>query len=101
MALPGDEQLDFLEQTFGPTTMAQVRQEGAEKIVDRSEAQRLLDEAERMMQMHGDTSWYQKEQPVVITLVTFGGIGELAAPGNTSVEGDNEKQTSEKITIGN
>jgi hypothetical protein len=44
MALPGDEQLDFLEKIVEAVAQAQ-HEEGSEKTTDRSEAQRLLEEA--------------------------------------------------------
>jgi len=56
--------------------------------------QNLLDEVDRMMQMHGATKILSKGTNMVITPVTLGGIGELATNGNTSVEGYNEQQTS-------
>jgi hypothetical protein len=59
-----------------------------------------LDEDERIIQMHGDTIIISEGTTVEITLVTFGGIGELVASGTIMVGGDNEKQTLEKISTG-
>jgi hypothetical protein len=44
MAMSGNEQLDFLEQTIGAVVVAQAQQEGIEQTMDRSEAQRLVDD---------------------------------------------------------
>jgi hypothetical protein len=55
MALSRNEQLDFLEHTVGAIVVAQAQQEGLEKTVDRSKAQRLLEEAERMMKLQRET----------------------------------------------
>jgi hypothetical protein len=80
--------------------VAQAQQEGIEQTMDRSEAQRLLEEAERMMQLQRETVIVSEVASVLITPVTLGREEELATPENTSMEEYTPQQTSGWTPIG-
>jgi hypothetical protein len=54
--------------------------------MDKSEAQRLLEEAERMMQLQRETVIVLEVASVLITPVTIGREEEQETPENTSME---------------
>jgi len=81
MALPREEQLDLLEKTV--EVVAQDQHEDTKNTIDMSEAQRLLEEAERMVQLHRETLIMPEIKSIVINLVTFREEGEMENPRNT------------------
>jgi hypothetical protein len=98
MALPRDEQLDLLEKTV--EAVAQAQQEDTKKTTDKSEAQRLLEEAKRMIQLQRETPIMPEVTSIVITLVTLREEGEMETPRNTSIGEYNEQQSLRENTIG-
>jgi hypothetical protein len=94
MALSGNEQLDFLEKTVGAVSMAQAQQEGIEQTMDILEAQRFLEEVERMMQVQREIFIVPEVTSILINPDTLGGEEEKETPENTSTNNYTSQQTS-------